>query len=176
MVTIRIMEERDVPLLTAAHPEPHTPESRHVRRFRWQQSGDVTNLVAWDGGAPVGWIFVRWPGAMQGERTPQADALGCAELGDLFVAEAQRSRGTGRALMQAAEDLVRARGVGVAGFEVTTRNPLQDHARRLYARLGYADAGFGEFMSGYTYWDEQGQPHRDEELHRYWRKDLRPLK
>jgi GNAT superfamily N-acetyltransferase len=115
---------------------------------------------------------VRWPDAKEGERTPQADTLGCAELGDLFVVEEQRGRGVGRTLMQAAEDLVCSRGVSVAGFEVTARNPLQDPARSLYASLGYKDAGFGEFMSGYTYWDEHGRPIRDEEPHVYMRKDL----
>lgn len=106
------------------------------------------------------------------ERTRQAEALGCAELGDLFVAEPDRGHGIGRMLVEAAEAAVRARGIPVVGFEVTSRNPLQIPARTLYARLGYEDAGLGEFISGYTYWDEHGRAIRDEEPHVYMRKTL----
>ena len=69
--------------------------------------------------------------------------------------------------MEAAEAVVRTKGVEFLGLEVTVRNPNQDVTRGLYSRMGYEDAGFGEFVSGYTYWDAEGNPHRDEELHRY---------
>jgi hypothetical protein len=41
-----------------------------------------------------------------------------------------------------------------------------------HERCGYADSGLGEFVLGYTYWDELGRHHRDEELHRYVTKPL----
>ena len=54
-------------------------------------------------------------------------------------------------------------------------NPHNDIARALYERMAYEDAGLGEFVSGYTYWDEDGQLQRDEELHRYLIKRLSPV-
>ena len=69
--------------------------------------------------------------------------------------------------MVAAEELVRARGEDLMGLEVTASNPYQTVARELYGKIGYEDAGFGEFTSGYSYWDAAGNPHRDEEDYRY---------
>jgi GNAT superfamily N-acetyltransferase len=139
-----------------------------------QQAGAVTCLVAWDGATPVGYVFVRWPGG--DGLSPQALALGCAELGDLFVIEQARSRGIGRKLVATAESIVATRGLLQVGLEVTVANPHTAVARALYERLGYRDAGFGDFISGYTYWDATGAPHRDEELHRYLVKQLDVLK
>ncbi|HMG22919.1 MAG TPA: GNAT family N-acetyltransferase, partial [Kofleriaceae bacterium] len=144
--------------------------NRHLARFRSQQEGAVTCLVAWDGATPVGYVFVRWPGG--GGLSNQALALGCPELGDLFVVEQARGRGLGRQLVETAESIVASRGLPQVGLEVTTANPHTAVARALYERLGYRDAGFGDFISGYTYWDATGAPHRDEELHRYLVKQL----
>jgi hypothetical protein len=58
------------------------------------------------------------------------------------------------------------------GLDVTADNPFNASARRLYQRLGYRDSGLGAFVSGYTYWDPAGVPHRDEELYRYLMKEL----
>src|SRR5688500_14357982 len=150
MADVRVLEEADVPVLVATFPEPRRPINRHVERFARHQAGDVTCLVAWDGERPIGYVFARWPGG-QGGLTEQALALGCVEFGDLFVAEDARGQGAGRALMEALEALALSRGFNYVGFEVTATNPLQNVARGLYERLGYTDAGFGEFMSGYTY-------------------------
>ena len=171
MVTVRVLTAAELPLVTAAFPEPRSPVNRHAERFALQESGDVTCLVAWDEERPVGWVFARWPGR-NGGLTEQAIALGCVEFGDLFVAEGARGRGTGRALMEAVEALVRQYGIDFVGFEVTVANAYNEVARGLYERMGYQDAGFAPFVSGHTYWDERGQPHRDEELHRYLTKRL----
>ena len=93
--------------------------------------------------------------------TPQA-VLRCAELEDLFVREQERGRGVGTALLAAAEEAARAAGATRLGFAVTVGNPANSAARRLYERCGYADGGLGEFILGYTYRDELGEPHRDE--------------
>ncbi len=69
-------------------------------------------------------------------------------------------------------ELVRERGVGQAGLEVTACNPQQEAARVLYRKLGFEESSFGPFTSGYTYWDRHGNPHRDEELHCYLVKTL----
>ncbi len=56
-----------------------------------------------------------------------------AYLGDLFVREAHRGRGLGRALVAEAERLARARGVARILLGVLPGNP----AEALYRRLGY---------------------------------------
>lgn len=170
-LVVRTVVEADLAALVAAFPEPTRPQNRHLERFALQQAGDVTCLTAWDGQRPIGYVFVRWPGR-NGGLTEQAAALGCVELGDLFVAEAARGHGAGRALMEAAEALVLARGFTLVGGEVTVANPHTDVARGLYERMGYRDAGLGEFVSGYTYWDADGRAHRDEERYRYITKQL----
>jgi hypothetical protein len=38
---------------------------------------------------------------------------------------------------------------------------------------GYADAGSGEFLSGYSYWTPDGVKMRDEEPHQYLIEELR---
>jgi ribosomal protein S18 acetylase RimI-like enzyme len=105
--------------------------------------------------------------------TAQGRSLNCVELGDLAVAEHARGRGAGGMLLEAAEAVAAERGQHLIGLEVTVSNPFNEDARALYHRQGYRDAGFAPFISGYTYWDETGQPHRDEELHRYLTKQLR---
>lgn len=69
--------------------------------------------------------------------------------------------------MEDTETLVTARGYSLVGGEVTVASPDTDVARALYERMGYRDAGLGEFVSSYTYWDAEGTPHRDEERYRY---------
>ena len=171
MVSVRVLTAAELPVLTAAFPEPRSPTNRHIERFARQQSGDLTSLVAWDEDRPVGWVFARWP-ARNGGLTEQALALGCVEFADLFVAEDARGLGAGRALMEAVEALALASGFDLVGFEVTVANSFKDVARGLYERMGYQDVGFPPFISGYTYWDEHGQAQRDEELHRYLTKRL----
>ena len=172
MSSVRIVEDTDLAILISTFPETGAaPVNRHLARFQWQQEGAVTCLAAWDGATPVGYVFVRWPGG-GGDLTEQALALGCPELGDLFVVEHARGRGVGRDLVETAESIVATRGLSQLGLEVTTANPHTAAARALYERLGYRDAGFGDFISGYTYWDATGAPHRDEELHRYLVKQL----
>ena len=171
MPVVRVVEEDDVPHLVAAFPEkPGTPVHYVIKYFEWQRSGELSFLAPWEDCVPIGYVLARWPGG-HCDRTDQAEALGCAEIGDLTVSEAARGQGFGRLLMESAEDLVRNRGLKRVGLEVTARNPSQDVARELYRRLGYEDAGYGAFLSGYTYYDAEGRPQRDEELYVYLTKD-----
>src|SRR5205807_329006 len=105
--------------LAATFPEKGgRPSNRHVERFAWQERGDVACLVAWDTEVPIGYVFLRWPGG-EGGLTEQARALGCVEVGDLFVAALARGRGGGRKLMETAEALAAERGHRLIGLEVT---------------------------------------------------------
>jgi hypothetical protein len=74
--------------------------------------------------------------------------------------------------VEAAEALVATRGYALVGGEVTVANPHTDVARGLYERMGYRNAGLGEFVSGYTYWDASGTPQPDEERYCYITKRL----
>ncbi len=172
MPLVRVVEADDLPKIVETYPKSiGAPVNRHIERFDLQQNGDVTCFAAWDGTRPVGYVFVLWPGG-SGDVTEQGVALGCAEISDLSVSQDARGQGIGRMLMETAEALVKSRGVRILGLEVTATNPYQDVARKLYKNLDYEDAGFGEFMSGYTYWDADGNPHRDEEPYRYLIKRL----
>ena len=98
--------------------------------------------------------------------------VGCAEVGDLTVAEQARGRGISRQLMEATEEHAKRRGILQLGLEVTATNPNQNVARTRYSHLGYQECGLGSFTSGYTYWDNDGNAHRDEETHIYLVKNL----
>jgi ribosomal protein S18 acetylase RimI-like enzyme len=75
-------------------------------------------------GTVVGYIWLALP----------TDDRGSAWVYDVQVDEPFRRRGHGRALMLAAEEVLRSRGVGVLGLNVFGHNP---GARQLYESLGY---------------------------------------
>jgi GNAT superfamily N-acetyltransferase len=88
-----------------------------------------TYLVAWIGDEPVGHAHVAWAGT----------ETGVPEVQDVFVAEERRRQGVARALMAAAERLAADRGHERLSVGYGIAN---DAARRLYAGLGYRDAGW----------------------------------
>lgn len=88
-----------------------------------------TYLIAWNGEEPVGHAHLAWSGTH----------LRLPEIQDMFVLPELRARGIGTALVRAAEQLARDRGWERISLSVSLDgNPA---ARRLYERLGYADAG-----------------------------------
>jgi GNAT superfamily N-acetyltransferase len=89
--------------------------------------GAETYLVAWNGEVPVGHAHVAW----------NATTLGVPEVQDVFVAEAHRRRGVGRALALAAERLAAERGHKRISLSFGLAN---DAARSLYEGLGYRRA------------------------------------
>jgi GNAT superfamily N-acetyltransferase len=88
-------------------------------------SPDQFLFTGYDGAEPVGWIWV--------QIKPRADGLN-AYVFDLQVRQEQRRRGYGRAIMQAAEQLCRERGVVSMGLNVFGFNT---GARSLYDQLGF---------------------------------------
>ncbi len=98
------------------------------RRFRALEGApDSHAFVAEnEAGAIIGWLHVC------GTRHIESDAV--AEVVGLVVAEGERGRGTGRALMAAAEQWARGRGFA----DVTVRsNVIRSDAHAFYRRLGY---------------------------------------
>jgi GNAT superfamily N-acetyltransferase len=131
--------------------------ARHAERALAQRGGRGVYLIAWKDDAPVGHSFVKWPGDLSSR---QARAERCVEIEDLYVADGERGRGIGAALLAASEDVARVNGHALIGLAVALGNT---EARRLYARHGYRDAGQGVFTLRWTSLDDQG-------VERTWRE------
>ncbi len=105
-------------------------------RMERQRRDECLYLVAWVAGNPVGQALLH-------RRRPPAlcvahplDALPYLE--DVFVVPECRNRGIGTALLEAAERAAAFHGDPGVSLAVSTGN---SGAQRLYARLGYVDAG-----------------------------------
>ena len=165
-VEIRAAVADELPLLDA-HLDPERLAGRHADRLAQQRRGELTYLVAWRCGLPIGHGMARWTGTRD---EPVASRLtGCAHIEDLFVAPRYRSRGVGSRILARAERLARERGFGRIGLAVGIDNP---RARALYERGGYADAGFGAFEIGGTYQNRRGEVRRWGEVCVYLVKGL----
>lgn len=97
--------------------------------FRNVKQGTHILLVAREDGRVVG--------SVQLELATKANALHRAEVQKLFVLQSQRRRGTGRALMQAIEQVAREHKCTLLVLD--TREG--DAAEKLYRKLGYQEAG-----------------------------------
>jgi GNAT superfamily N-acetyltransferase len=147
--------------LVAATAREGEPESVHERRWRAQENGEASYLVACDGDEPIGWALVRrQPSAQAGDEQ-------LAELEGLDVLPAHQGRGAGRLLLDAALDTAQREGFAGLGLKVTVANPWNDIARAMYARSGFVESAAGEFDDGYWYWTPDGTSHWDGEPHRY---------
>ena len=151
-VLIRECSETDLDALDRFLPT-RPPRQVHAEHFALQDAGRWTYLVAWDDDAvPVGVGVIRWEG--WSDEAALAALPGCPVLTNLQVQEARRGQGVGTALIQVAEELVRARGFGTIGIAVADDNPK---AAKLYANLGYAGTGLRS-ESRYRYPDDSGVP------------------
>ena len=148
---------------------PEHPEA-HVRRLADQRAGRVTYLVAWAGGRAVGHALLRWGGTTNPELRWRLDTRESHPYVEaLLVHPALRSRSVGSQILDAAEALVRERGLGRIGLAVAVEN---SRARALYERLGYRDVGLGEFGNAWSYVDEDGNEVAERETCSYLVKDL----
>lgn len=105
-----------------------------------RESAELTTFVAFDGGAPVGFLCLRETGRAT------------AEIAVMGVLKPYHRQGAGRALFEAGKNAARAKGY--AFLQVKTvqmgRYPDYDGTNRFYQRLG-----FQEFEVFPTLWDEQ---------------------
>lgn len=133
-VTIRPARPDDAeamaPLLTALG-YPSTPEQVRARMERIGADADYHTLVAARGGRLVGMAGVRRGWKYTGDRP-------YAELMSLVVDAGERGRGTGAALVEAAEAWTRAQGGELLLLSTALH---REGAHRFYERIGYAQTG-----------------------------------
>jgi GNAT superfamily N-acetyltransferase len=111
----------------------------HEARAQLQRDGRAVYLIAWRNGTPLGHALLRIPPL---GRLPHPHVEDVPHVEDLLVADGHRSNGVGTRLLDALEQEARRRGYDRLALAVGTAN---EGARRLYERLGYVDAGLGEF-------------------------------
>ncbi|MCV2371079.1 GNAT family N-acetyltransferase [Roseateles oligotrophus] len=94
------------------------------------------------------WLGAELAGCGAVKRMQDADALAYGEIKRLYVLPEQRGRGLSRRLMQALEQDLVERGIGVCRLETGIRQPA---ALALYASLGYQRCGpFGDRVADGT--------------------------
>jgi len=102
------------------------PEAMGKRIGELLESGDVTVLLA--GNGPDGLALLRFRPSLWSE------SLDCY-LEELYVVPDRRSRGLGRALMEAAMETARAEGAGYMDLGTAETDTA---ARALYEKLGFS--------------------------------------
>lgn len=156
-VTLRPLADDEMERLLLA-PWSSGLKEKHRQRLARQRDGEACYLLAWRGDEPIGHLLIKWSGP--GDERVAGLVEQCAEIEDFVVSPGLRSRGIGRAMLGAATELARGRGMRRVGLAVGFDNP---RAQALYERLGFADAGCGEVLvrwlgagpGGETRWYEQ---------------------
>jgi ribosomal protein S18 acetylase RimI-like enzyme len=130
MVTIRPMEEGDLPSVTALMTQLGYPSTLEAitRRYRFIVADDACALTVGEvGGAVAGWVYVRGVLLLEDDKR--------AEVWGLVVDEQRRRQRIGEALMRWAEQWARDAGYR----EVCLRsNVTRTGAHAFYRRIGYS--------------------------------------
>lgn len=166
-IVIHPLAANEVDRISGA-PWPGGLPERHRRRVERQRHDEALYLVAWLGAAPAGHLLLVWAGSAD---EPMASQLtDCAEIQDFVVRPDLRSHGIGRQLLAVAEGCARQRALRCLGLYVGLENP---RARAFYARVGFADAGFGTLPLRWLSRGTDGESHWHEEEAVYLIKELR---
>jgi len=152
-VEVRRLREEDVKALNRSLPLWSSVE--YDRRLQAQRRFQLVQVVAWDGGLPVGRGMVLFPD--HEEFSTSAAREGCAEVRDVFVSPDRRRRGVARAVMKALEEAARQHGMRRIGLSVALDDDAAP-ARMLYDRLGYRHAHGPYVASGVLQGDEAPLP------------------
>jgi GNAT superfamily N-acetyltransferase len=117
--------------------EPDDPRNRAFFARFVTPSDDGVLLAARDGadGTPLGFACIYWTFS-------SVTAREVALMNDLFVVEAARGRGVGRALIDAAAQVARDRDKNVLSWMTAPDNTA---AQRLYDRTGAAKSAWLEY-------------------------------
>jgi ribosomal protein S18 acetylase RimI-like enzyme len=154
MLDIRPADQDDLDQLIAATDSPAVRE-HHRRRWAQQTTGAAAYLLAHRDGAIVGHTMLLRESKYAAVRA----AHNPAEINGLHAY--QQGRGTGTALIAAAESLAANWAYAVIGLAVELDNA---GARRLYERLGYRQWDGGQVIDEWTEKDADGHvlvTHRD---------------
>jgi ribosomal protein S18 acetylase RimI-like enzyme len=152
---VRPLDPRELRHVHAALPRG---PAIHEDRLGAQERGEGVYLFVWGKDQPLGHAYLSWSGR-----------LDHPEVRDVGVTPGRRREGQGTLLMDAAEELARARGAERLGLAVALDNHV---ARAFYERLEYVDAGVEPFTISYEAWDGGGSPHQVTETCTYLRKEL----
>lgn len=155
VVEIRACSAEDIDHLRQSWPTPGDVATSH---YTEQQNGHATFLVAWSDCEPLGSAVIEWGGCIG--RNARVAYPNAAEVIHLHVRPEHRNRGTGTALIEAAENKIRDRGTEIAAISVGVDNL---DAARLYDRRGYQRTGVTD-VSEYEWLDEVGTAHREREV------------
>ncbi len=117
---------------------------------RYVRAGNVPGLLAYDGGAPVGWVAIEpreaYPSLERSRTLARVDERPVWSITCFFVARSHRRRGVTGALVQEAIRHARARGARIVeAYPVDSRRPLADAwiytgAASTFRRLGFREA------------------------------------
>lgn len=165
---IRPLAEEEAALVEQHINFDWAASGKHADRVSRQQAGNAVYLVAWLGSLPVGHALIEWGGSDVENVLSQLH--NCPDIEDLFVVPSCRSQGIGPLILDHAEGLSIQHGYNQIGLGVDVNNR---RARRLYQRLGYIDAGFGEYRTGWYYLDREGRKQLATEVCNYLVKPLR---
>lgn len=136
----------------------------HRERFALQRKGEATYLLAWQGNRNVGRATLY---AQSKYEVVRESHPGVAEINALDANP--QGRGTGSALIAAAEAVAGRRGHSEVGLGVELSN---SRARRLYQRLGYTLWGGGQIVDEWTEHHDSGADIRHADLCDYLIKPL----
>ena len=169
-LVVRPIRDGDTEAIGEALRQLGTPE--HTERgLERQNEGLGAFFIAWLKGEAVGYITAHWRAS---PRSPQNWLDGeTAYFEDFIVVERLRGRGIGTAVMAAAESMALDRGLRRMTIGVGVEN---EGARRLYRRLGYADAGLEpiEDRGRFRRWD--GTLHEWSETWRFMVKEIQRVR
>lgn len=128
---IRPATRADIPPLEALPFSGGLP-SKHRDRVERQDRGEALYLLALLGDRIIGHLLLKWDGPHSAQIRRLVPS--CAEIEDFVVAPDLRGQGVGSALLKAADDRCRERGVTRVGLGVGLENPS---ARAIYEHRGY---------------------------------------
>jgi len=136
MFIIRNAKIEDIPGLIRV--KRTLSEEHAMERIKRQREKLVDYLLLEDEGEIVSFVLLKWHGKSTHPDYP--------DIEDLFTREDQRGKGFGTKLITECEKLAREKGFSKIGLAA---NPdSNEHARKLYEKLGYSHDGKSSYVDG----------------------------